>query len=116
MSSTSQPRAHSRSQTAAPARPAPTTSALRSLGAGASLLELRTVPSRDERRPLRVERRSLRFEFRALLMKRPEVRKGKRMLLDRDVMQARAALRIAPPRLPRGEEVESEAEAGLEDD
>ena len=45
-----------------------------------------------------------------------QVRLRERMLLDRDVVQARAALRIAPPRLPGGEEVESEAETGLEDD
>ena len=49
-------------------------------------------------------------------VKRPEVLQGERMLLDRYVVQPAAALRIAPPRLPGGEEVEAEAEAGLEDD
>ena len=49
-------------------------------------------------------------------MKRPEVLQGERMLLDRYEVQPAAALGIAPPRLPGGEEVEAEAEAGLEDD
>src|SRR5687767_609760 len=49
-------------------------------------------------------------------MKRPEVLQGERMLFDRHVMQPGAALRIAPPRLQRDEEVEAEAEAGFEDD
>src|SRR5713226_7323057 len=37
------------------------------------------------------------------------------MLLDRDVVQARRARGVAPPRLPGGEEIQAEAEAGLED-
>ena len=49
-------------------------------------------------------------------MKRPEVLQGKRMFFDRYVVQPPAASRIAPPRLPGGEEVEAEAEAGFEDD
>ncbi len=49
-------------------------------------------------------------------MKRPEVLQGKRMLLDRDEMQSAAARGVAAPRLPGGEEVQAEAESGLEDD
>src|ERR1700704_5889413 len=49
-------------------------------------------------------------------MERPEVLQGVRMLFDRHKMQPPAAARVAPPSLPGGEEVEAEAEAGLEDD
>ncbi len=45
-----------------------------------------------------------------------QVVQRERMLLDRDVVQARRARGVAPPRLPGGEEIEAEAEAGLEDD
>ena len=38
------------------------------------------------------------------------------MLFNRYVVQPRAAPRIAPPGLPGGEEIDAEAEAGLEDD
>jgi hypothetical protein len=49
-------------------------------------------------------------------MKRPEVSQGKWMLFHGDEMQPPATRWIAPPRLPGREEVEAEAEAGLEDD
>src|SRR5687767_14983582 len=49
-------------------------------------------------------------------MKRLEVRQGKWMLFDRHEMQPAAARRIAAPRLPGGEEVQAQAEAGFEDD
>ena len=38
------------------------------------------------------------------------------MLFNRDEMQPRAARWVAPPRLPGGEEIEAEAETGLQDD
>ena len=49
-------------------------------------------------------------------MKRPEVFQGERMLFNGNEMQSPAAPRIAAPRLPRREEIDAEAEAGLEDD
>src|SRR5882672_3057687 len=60
--------------------------------------------------------RSFLLHFRVLLMKRPEVLQGIRMLFNRNKMETPAARGIAAPRLPGGEEVEAEAEAGLEDD
>src|SRR4051812_10774950 len=50
------------------------------------------------------------------LVKRPEVLQGKRMLFHRDEMEPSAPRRIAAPCIPRDQEVEAEAEAGLEDD
>ena len=44
------------------------------------------------------------------------VGEAERMLLHRDEVQALAAARVAPPRLPGDEEVEARAEAGLQDD
>ena len=41
---------------------------------------------------------------------------AKRVLLDRDEMQAFWALRIRPPRVPGGEKIQTETEAGLDDD
>src|SRR5207302_4244571 len=55
------------------------------------------------------------FEFRIAGMHDPEIGKRERMLLHRDEMELAAARRVAPPRLPGGEEIEAEAEAGLED-
>jgi hypothetical protein len=49
-------------------------------------------------------------------MQRAQVFERKRMLLDRDVVQAPAAPRIAAPGAPARQEIEAEPEAGLEDD
>src|SRR3954462_15778713 len=53
------------------------------------------------------------MKFRVPRMKRPEVLQGEWMLFNGDVMQFP---RMAAPCLPGGEEIEAEAEAGLEDD
>src|SRR5438045_9162146 len=53
-------------------------------------------------------------QFRVASVKRPEVLQGERMLLDRHVVKLPP--RTAPPRLECDEEIEAEAEAGLEDD
>ncbi len=44
-----------------------------------------------------------------------QVFERERVLVDRHVMEPRAARRVAFPGAPGGEEVEPEAEAGLED-
>src|SRR5712691_9566342 len=48
-------------------------------------------------------------------MKSSQILERERMPLHRDEMQLAAARRVAPPRQPGGEEIEAEAEAGLED-
>jgi hypothetical protein len=53
------------------------------------------------------------FKFGVARVKRPEVLQAERMLLDCYVMEL---ARLAAKSLPGGEEVEAEAEAGLEDD
>jgi hypothetical protein len=56
------------------------------------------------------------FEFGIARMKRAEVRQGERMLFDGDVVQPRTAIRIPAPGAPGDQEIEAEAEPGLEDD
>ena len=56
------------------------------------------------------------LQLRIPRVNRAQVRQGERMLFDRHVMQPAAARRIGAPGFPGGEEVEAEAEAGLEDD
>src|SRR4051812_30965411 len=53
--------------------------------------------------------------LRITFVKGAQVLQAKGMLLDRNEMQPPAARGILPPRLPGGEEIEAEAEAGLDD-
>ncbi len=81
----------------------------------APAVELQAVEARDRGRPDRDESRG---EGAQLLERREglgEVLRGEGMALDRDEMQPRGSLRVGAERVPRGEEVEPEAEAGLED-
>src|SRR5437868_10943928 len=55
------------------------------------------------------------FQLGILTVKRPQVRNGEGMLLHRNEVQLAAALRVAAPRLPGDEEIQADAEAGLED-
>ena len=48
-------------------------------------------------------------------MQRGEIFAAERMALDGDVVEARAALRIVTPRRPGRQEIESHAEAALDD-
>ena len=78
--------------------------------------EFQPMRAGHEQRPAGVQLRRFFLQFRVPRMKRPEVLQGKRMLLDGNEMQPLAARRVAPPGLQRDQEVEAEAEPGLEDD
>jgi hypothetical protein len=80
----------------------------------APVLEFEAVHARHRRRPRAAQ---LLGERRELRVRRVQHREGLRrewMLLHRDVVQARAALRILAPGLPGGEERQAEAETGFQ--
>src|SRR3954468_20703457 len=78
--------------------------------------ELEAMRPADEERPAGVQLGRFAGELRIQSMQRAQIFEPERVLFDRDEMQAPATRRIFLPRAPRGEEIESHTETGLEDD
>jgi hypothetical protein len=81
-----------------------------------SAVEMQAVQGRHQGRPLFAQLRRQRGKFRPGAVQRRKVFGAEGVLFDGDEMQTPAARRVILPSRPGGEEVEAEAEAGLDDD
>ena len=81
-----------------------------------AVVELESMPARNEHRPARMQLGGFVAHLGVGGMGELQVGQGEGVLLERHEVQAPAARRVAPPRLERDEEVEAQAEAGLDDD